>query len=1037
MSAREAVDYAAIRHVLCHEHTEQLHERHVELLRQMCDKRAQGFYVSELQDVCEIIQIVHAKALQNLAVYEDCLCGIVDVCNRPLIEQKASELLRPTGLEAYTVLLSRLSQLLWLPSTVLRIELTTLIHRIAGGKLTIADGAERRSNQDEERPNNKSIALQLLRKSGAVATLAEVFMSQAKLQLSSIRVLNAQLPADAEASESPDHPLVSPSGDTPEISDGNGEVSSCQGELATASKLANVMIPVLLSLSGDDGCAKDLLAHGLINSVAMLLGVVAEANRKQLPDYVQILWNCCEALDVLCNRPSDENIPGEIIDFPIVISELISLFTFIQFESFRKSCKAIRNEVLIVLGLLARSRQAVLELLRCEGLQAIITYACAAEATSQWEGFVSPMASVRTFGTATDLDVELKELLWTLIIQVAAHNIHAANLLIAESPFVQVVLEYVAGVCHDGAPDAQSVALSETRSLNLDELSIQSPTTLRKGVDVTTQLLPTQVAGLQLLAMSVVVKVCLYCVEEFRRLDGVATLLSVISEHSGRQDENHRLMVEYALVALKQLVRQSKLIVDELVDGDAVGLVMSNYHDFGCSTRIRSLQFIVALSRTHRTQDVQSAFRDTFGVQALVDGLSAYCAKSGQASAATATNLPAAATTSTIAMSPGSLTLTSIQPQLKTSAPSTVDENPFSSDDEMLLVAVLECCWVTVVGNSTNEDVFLQSNGIDELLATFEMIPTHLRPQLLAFFSDLLDNPRIAPFVHGWKSLQTLRSFARLLCAAWIDEEMRLGCIRPDGIIVDLDHPLGSHVWDATDTHSAALSLPAQSPAFARLNEALQASRVVPDGQPHSNDLHPQRDIRCVVASVLEKLGYTRLNYLKDRSFSGANSDSDHTRMTDSSQLPDLITRSLQVTPDDLALTTADKQVMVLAKRYAVVREGEGWKALQNDLARLSVIPISSDAQVINEKLRESFQHAQAVQFEQMQLHVEGRSGLEAEEQRFFGQILHQREALEKQAILKSKMKVSSRSRKIEPRRPPRATAEVASVTESSVLSFD
>lgn len=90
-------------------------------------------------------------------------------------------------------------------------------------------------------------------------------------------------------------------------------------------------------------------------------------------------------------------------------------------------------------------------------------------------------------------------------------------------------------------------------------------------------------------------------------------------------------------------------------------------------------------------------------------------------------------------------------------------------------------------------------------------------------------------------------------------------------------------------------------------------------------------------------------------------------------------------------------------------------------------------------------------------------SGLEAEEQRFFGQILHQREALEKQAILKSKMKVSSRPRKIEvlapneclllrlerlpyltcwcddvqPRRPPRATTDIASVAESSVLSYD
>ncbi len=38
--------------------------------------------MSELQDVCEIIQIVHAKALHNLAVYEDCLCAMVDICNR-------------------------------------------------------------------------------------------------------------------------------------------------------------------------------------------------------------------------------------------------------------------------------------------------------------------------------------------------------------------------------------------------------------------------------------------------------------------------------------------------------------------------------------------------------------------------------------------------------------------------------------------------------------------------------------------------------------------------------------------------------------------------------------------------------------------------------------------------------------------------------------------------------------------------------------------------------------------------------------------
>lgn len=120
-----------------------------------------------------------------------------------------------------------------------------------------------------------------------------------------------------------------------------------------------------------------------------------------------------------------------------------------------------------------------------------------------------------------------------------------------------------------------------------------------------------------------------------------------------------------------------------------------------------------------------------------------------------------------------------------------------------------------------------------------------------------------------------------------------------------------------------AVSLPAQSPAFARLNEALQASRAVSDEQPQAHESHQQRDIRCVVASVLEKLGYTRLAYLKNQSLagfhSGSNQNGEHTS-ANSSELPDTLTKSLQVTPDDLALTTADKQVMVLAKRYIVLR---------------------------------------------------------------------------------------------------------------------
>lgn len=43
MARQPAVDYAAIKHVLAHEHTENLHDRHIALIRQWCEARAEGY----------------------------------------------------------------------------------------------------------------------------------------------------------------------------------------------------------------------------------------------------------------------------------------------------------------------------------------------------------------------------------------------------------------------------------------------------------------------------------------------------------------------------------------------------------------------------------------------------------------------------------------------------------------------------------------------------------------------------------------------------------------------------------------------------------------------------------------------------------------------------------------------------------------------------------------------------------------------------------------------------------------------------------
>lgn len=106
-----------------------------------------------------------------------------------------------------------------------------------------------------------------------------------------------------------------------------------------------------------------------------------------------------------------------------------------------------------------------------------------------------------------------------------------------------------------------------------------------------------------------------------------------------------------------------------------------------------------------------------------------------------------------------------------------------------------------------------------------------------------------------------------------------------------------------------------------RLSQALQASRAVADDSDTIAGDNDGRDVRCVLASILNKLGYTHLNYLS----SGDNSKDNGAATGElPSQLQDVLSgtlaAALQLSPESLGLSTADKQVMVLAKHYEILR---------------------------------------------------------------------------------------------------------------------
>ena len=115
----------------------------------------------------------------------------------------------------------------------------------------------------------------------------------------------------------------------------------------------------------------------------------------------------------------------------------------------------------------------------------------------------------------------------------------------------------------------------------------------------------------------------------------------------------------------------------------------------------------------------------------------------------------------------------------------------------------------------------------------------------------------------AWRSPKTMRSAAQLATHCWLDEDVRLGGIRNNGIISNLMDPLGAHIWPLEmnqiqniDTASCATSVQTnidsvKSIAVSRLSAAILHSRFinnVPVGNVPLNmrKIVLEKDIRSV-----------------------------------------------------------------------------------------------------------------------------------------------------------------------------------------------
>ena len=111
------------------------------------------------------------------------------------------------------------------------------------------------------------------------------------------------------------------------------------------------------------------------------------------------------------------------------------------------------------------------------------------------------------------------------------------------------------------------------------------------------------------------------------------------------------------------------------------------------------------------------------------------------------------------------------------------------------------------------------------------------------------------------------------------------------------------------------------------------------------------------------------------------------------------------VISNDPGLTPSDRQVVAVANKYRVLREGEWWRNVSEDLQADGCVPVEADQAAIQIHLQASFDAAFVVQSEQMELHGQEIDSKKETEDQFLGQVLAKKEQQIKTMYLKKKGK--------------------------------
>lgn len=710
----------------------------------------------------------------------------------------------------------------------------------------------------------------LLRAGGAVAVLVTKFRSAvSQLGMAQSSYASSQAPARSESHEdeqegdrsmsaSPLRPAAdSESDDDTSAHVGNDDVkeetgtSDLKRRMYDYRKLTEGMLYVCLDMSMHAVNAASMCSEGVSDASLMLIEITNNPRDTWTSKCVELLWNCLEAFHDLKDIRSTADECGDflppeemcrhdtaVLSFDIAIGVLRNLFLVLIFEGYRNADKELRNEIIIVLSLIAKDARSIPYFVHSGMLTDLVTYSCAAEAGADgWFYSSRPMAKLRNFASVFDVDLQLKRELWLLLSDLLKQDDPDVLLCVAASPFLRVLCKYLEfdTTAHGNA--AVLLTLKEPNNENdyepqtLDEAGLRTVTTdfsyqansvstlslpppnrkdvlranasslggaLSGSVDLASDMLRTE-----LLPMAVVIEsqsrdtisdVFLASVPIALMCELKVLAANVLGECS------HRMMAEFlriggpaiALAAVEKYTDSTLAEHKTFVNGCLLLLNKCvSYSDVG-KKKLEDLCAIKSLLLLFETSDDDATKGQVLRLFSIMcigspvaqvqmresDGIPALVRALAKFPAA---NRPLVGQTSGMKC-PGL--------QLSQSSPDAATEEVSS-----FMVALLDAIWMSIIGNARNESIFAECAGTDALLEALECSSFLLRSMILRVVSDLLMNKRLLAFVESWRSSRSMRSVNQLLAHAWMDEEVRLAVSREGGVLCNMWNPLSAHDW--------------------------------------------------------------------------------------------------------------------------------------------------------------------------------------------------------------------------------------------------